>query len=66
MSRGFINQIRIQTTVLPSASGITENPFSHSALQSLRMQSHILSKVQELVYEITVALYGTIFLSLPI
>lgn len=50
MSRASINQVRIQTTVLPSASGITQNPLPHSALQSLELHRHILSKVQEPVY----------------
>lgn len=59
-------QVRIQTTILPSASGITQNPLSHSALQSLELQSHSLSKVQELVHEMTAVLYDTVFLSLPI
>lgn len=66
MSRPSINQVRIQTTVLPSASGITQNPLSHSVLQSSETQSHTLNNVQELVYEMTAVLYDTIFLSLPI
>lgn len=66
MSRASINQVRIQTTVLPSAPGITQNPLSHSALQSSEIESHILINVQEPVYEMTAVFYDTIFLSLPI